>query len=377
MIKRIVIVLLFSVVVYGVSIAQDDLEDERFLLTFVPNIQFSPLYVAIEQGYAEDAGYNLTIEYLNEPDVVDLVAAGQANFGMVSGEQVITAVSRQRPIVYVYEWFQQYPVGVVLDAASDITQVSDLAGKRIGLPGRFGASYSGLTTLLTANDMSERDVELQEIGYVAPDVFCTGGAVDAVVVYLNNEPLQIQLRADAGDCADVESVRVFPVAESTDLVANGIITSTELLERDPNHVSAIVMAFDHGLRDVINNPARAYLLSEAYVEGLPLSDELREALNTLADEQDAFLADQPTREDIIASRSAMLETLQSTIADPAELIQFQVLLASINLWDADQLGYSDMASWEAMQTTLIELGSLDDAIDLEGIFTNQFVDETD
>ena len=97
MIKRIVIVLLFSVVVYGVSIAQDDLEDERFLLTFVPNIQFSPLYVAIEQGYAEDAGYNLTIEYLNEPDVVDLVAAGQANFGMVSGEQVITAVSRQRP----------------------------------------------------------------------------------------------------------------------------------------------------------------------------------------------------------------------------------------------------------------------------------------
>ena len=75
--------------------------------------------------------------------------------------------------------------------------------------------------------------------------------------------------------------------------------------------------------------------------------------------------------------NAMLETLQSTIADPAELIQFQVLLASINLWDADQLGYSDMASWEAMQTTLIELGSLDDAIDLEGIFTNQFVDETD
>lgn len=377
MIKRIVFVLLFSFVFYGVAIAQDDLAEERFLLTFVPNIQFSPLYVAIEQGYFQEAGYEVTVEYLNEPDVVDLVAAGQANFGMVSGEQVITAVSRQRPIVYVYEWFQQYPVGVVVDAASDIEQPSDLAGKRIGLPGRFGASYSGLTTLLMANDLTERDVELQEIGYVAPDVFCTGGTVDAVVVYLNNEPLQIQLRADAGECGDVESVRVLPVAESTDLVSNGVITSTDLLETDPDYVAAIVSGFDQGLRDVINNPARAYLLSEAHVEGLPLSDTLREQLTTLADEQDAFLAEDPTREEIAASRTTMLETLQSAITDPAERIQFQVLLASIDLWDAVQLGHSDIASWEAMQSILLELGSLDDAIELDGIFTNQFVDETD
>lgn len=373
MIRRIAFVFLLSIMLSTVSFAQDDLQSERFLLTFVPNVQFSPLYVAVEQGYFEAAGYEISIEYLNEPDVVDLVAAGQANFGMVSGEQVIVAAARQRPIVYVYEWFQQYPIGLVVDLESDIQQPADLAGHKIGLPGRFGASYSGLTTMLMAAGLTERDVELQEIGFSAPDVFCTSGAIDAAIVYLNNEPLQIKLRASEAECGDVESIRVFAVSDSTDLVSNGIITSTALLETDSQHVEDVVSAFNMGLRDVINNPARAYLLSESYVEGLPLSDSLREQLTILADEQDGFLATEPSREEIAATRETMLLHLQTVIDDPAELIQLQVLLASIDLWDADQLGYSDLASWESMQSTLIEIGSLDEAIDLSDIFTNQFV----
>ncbi|MCA9888332.1 MAG: ABC transporter substrate-binding protein [Anaerolineae bacterium] len=265
MIRRIAFVFLLSIMLSTVSFAQDDLQSERFLLTFVPNVQFSPLYVAVEQGYFEAAGYEISIEYLNEPDVVDLVAAGQANFGMVSGEQVIVAAARQRPIVYVYEWFQQYPIGLVVDLESDIQQPADLAGHKIGLPGRFGASYSGLTTMLMAAGLTERDVELQEIGFSAPDVFCTSGAIDAAIVYLNNEPLQIKLRASEAECGDVESIRVFAVSDSTDLVSNGIITSTALLETDSQHVEDVVSAFNMGLRDVINNPARAYLLSESYV----------------------------------------------------------------------------------------------------------------
>src|SRR4051812_19719196 len=69
-------------------------QPERFLLTFIPNIQFSPMYVSIEQGYFSEAGYDVSLEYLNEPDVIDLVAAGQVHFGVASGEQVILANAR-------------------------------------------------------------------------------------------------------------------------------------------------------------------------------------------------------------------------------------------------------------------------------------------
>jgi NitT/TauT family transport system substrate-binding protein len=377
MMKRLMLIVLLICLIVPVASAQEEaesaLEPERFLLTFVPNVQFSPLYVASEKGYFADAGVEITIEYLNEPDVIDLVAVGQANFGMVSGEQVIVAAAQERPIVYIYEWFQQYPIGIVVDAASGIESVTDLVGLRVGLPGRFGATYSGLVTLLLANDLTESDIQLQEIGYAAPDVFCIDGAIDAATIYINNEPLQIQLRAAQSDCGDVENVHVIPVGSVTDLVSNGIITNNALAEENPQHVSDVIAAFEAGLRDTINNPAEAYLLSADYIEGLPLSDDLLSALTTLSEEQDAFLAGEPTHEDIIASRATMYETLSEQVEDPAELIQFQVLLESIAMWDAEDLGYSELTSWEAMQATLLELNSLNEPIDLESIFTNDFL----
>ncbi|MCA9888331.1 MAG: hypothetical protein KC546_08155, partial [Anaerolineae bacterium] len=61
---------------------------------------------------------------------------------------------------------------------------------------------------------------------------------------------------------------------------------------------------------------------------MPFSDSLREQLTILADEQDGFLATEPSREEIAATRETMLLHLQTVIDDPAELIQLQVLLAS-------------------------------------------------
>ena len=60
-----------------------------------------------------------TMQYGDEPDGVDLIAADQLQFGFISGEQVIQARAKDRPVVFVYEWFQKYPVGIVVPADSD------------------------------------------------------------------------------------------------------------------------------------------------------------------------------------------------------------------------------------------------------------------
>ncbi|RMG89935.1 MAG: hypothetical protein D6712_00740 [Chloroflexi bacterium] len=357
---------------FSITTAQDDeLVDQTFLLTFIPNIQFSPTYAAIANGHFAEAGFNVTIEHLDEPVVVDLIASNQRQFGIVSGEQVIMARSGGRPIVYLYEWFQQYPVGVVIPENSDIETVADLAGRNVGIPGRFGASYSGLTALLATNGLTEQDIDLEEIGFFAPDVVCVGG-VEASVVYLNNEPLQIEQRAEQGECGDVTGVRVLPVAAEVDLVSNGLVTNEETIANQPEMVAAFVAAYHQGLQDVINNPAEAYLISLDYVDNLPISDELQAALEAEAAAQEEFLATNPDREAIAESRQAMYDRLHEQFSSE-ELIQLQVLLKSIELWDAEQLGVTELASWEAAQNTLLEMGFLNEPIDLEAAFTNEFV----
>jgi NitT/TauT family transport system substrate-binding protein len=360
---------LFSLI--PLTSAQETLREERFLLTFIPNIQFSPLYVAQAQGYFAEAGANITLEYLNEPDVVDLVAAGQANYGMVSGEQAMLAVERQRPIVYVYNWFQQFPIGVVVSADSGITTVEDLRDKRVGVPGRFGANYTGLIALLRSAEMSDSDIQLQEIGFNAPEVFCIG-QIDASMIYINNEPLQIRNRAAAGECGAVTDVSVIRVADVFNMVSNGIITNQDLADNAPAEVTAIIAAFDKGLRDVIQNPAQAYLLSADYVDTLPLDDNLKTALETLAEAQRQFLATDPDAIAIAESRAAMLATLQEQF-DAEMLIQFEVLLATIPLWEAEQLGFSNLDDWEAMKNTLVAMELLEGNINLDRVYTNQFV----
>lgn len=358
-----------------VSVAQDELQEQTLLMTFIPNIQFAPTYVAIGSGYFEDAGFDVDVEYLNEPDVVDLVATDRNQFGIVSGEQVILAASQDRPIVYVYEWFQEYPVGVVYSSDIEVESVLDLTDLRVGIPGRFGATYSGFTTLLESAEMAETDVQLEEIGFAAPEVFCVG-AVDASVVYVNNEPLQIRNRAQSGDCGDVADVNVLPISEVVDLVSNGLITNQDTINNDPDLVQAFVDAYHAGLRDSIQNPARTYLVSAPFIENLPLSDELQAAMENLAEEQDAFLATDYDTQALRARYTEMYDALADDFSSE-DLLQFEVLLASLPLWDGERLGFSTRESWDNMYDVLISLGVIERRVDIETLFTNTFVPESE
>ena len=358
--------------------AQDELQDERILLTFIPNIQFAPFYVGIQDGHFAEYGFNVTLEHLQEPEVLDLVAAGHANFGIVSGEQVILARAQARDVVYIFEWFQQYPVGIVAQGHNGlgISEIGDLRGRKVGIPGRFGASYSGLTALLHSAGLTESDIELTEIGFHAPDVYCSK-AVTAAVVYINNEPIQITNRALAGECSDLGIPDVFLVADQVDLVSNGMIVRSNMLQGESDMVQRMVRGFSRALRTTIDNPARAYLTSLNFVETLPNDAEYIAALEQLSEDQVAFLATSPNREEIEQSRLEMWRQL-AQVFDFDLLEQFEVLLRTIDLWDAEILGYSEIDSWKAMHLTLGLIGFVDESeFDFSAAFTNDFVSGID
>jgi len=236
---------------------------------------------------------------------------------------------------------------------------ADLAGLRVGVPGRFGASYSGLLAFLAVNGMTEADIDLQEIGFNAPEVMCVGG-VDAAVIYVNNEPLQIRERAAVGMCGDVTGVDVFPVADDADLVSNGIVTGEAKISENPDEVRAFVAAFDRALRDVLADPFAAYTLSSAHIESLPYTSP-----DAFADASAALAANPDQREAAFVDAAVQLT--------PAERLQFAVLLESLVLWQGEQQGVTEAVSWELTQDTLINMGFLGEAIDLDAAYTNDFL----
>lgn len=369
--KLFVLVLLMLVLTVGAGAQDAEPIQQDFFLSFIPNVQFSPFYVAIDKGYFAEAGYDFTITYGDENIGMEQIASGALSFGAISGEQVLLARAGQRPVVYLYAWFHKYPVGVVIPDTTGATSMEELRGKRVGVPGRFGASYSGVIALLAANNMTELDIQLEPIGFNAPEVVCAG-QIDAATIYLNNEPLQIQQRIDAGDCGNITGLTVLAVGDVADIVSNGIVTNEMMINEQPERVRAVVAAFDQALHDVINNPAEAYLISLNHVENLEISDTMRAALEAESAARIELLAESPDRETIISENEALLARLQEQFT-PSELIQFVVLLETIKLWDSDTLGVMTPESWAQTRDILNLLGATIDEGVIDVAYTVEFL----
>jgi NitT/TauT family transport system substrate-binding protein len=291
----------------------------RLPLGYIPDLQFAPLYVAVQKGYFREAGIQVTFDYSMETDITALVGANQIQFGVVSGDQVLLARAQGLPIVYVAAWYQQYPVSVVAKSTQNIHSPADLRGKTIGLPGLYGANYIGLRALLHAGGLSESDVKLDSIGFTQVDALARDRD-QAVSVYTNNEP--VQLRSQGTSLTELR------VADFVQLASNGLITNEKTISQNPDLVRRMVKAFMQGLADTIANPAAAYTISKAFVANL-----------------------------------AQL--------DPA--LQQQKLATVIGLWKADRLGYSQPKAWESMQSVLLEMGLLSKPLDLTKAYSNNFL----
>ncbi len=286
---------------------------------FVPNIQFAPFYVAQAKGFFAAEGLDVSLEYGYENDFIQLTAQGERQFAVAGGDQVILARSQGLPVVYVMKWYEKYPVGVAAPAENGIITPADLNGRTVGIPGLFGASFVAWKGLVYAAGLDETTIHLREIGFTQAEAL-NQGTVEAAVVYLANEPVQL---AEQG-----QAVNVIQVSDYLNLVSNGIVTNEKLLAENPDLVRRLVRGFLRGLQYTIDHPDEAFNLSRPFIP-------------------DMTDADAPT--------------------------QKKVLEASIELWQSDRPGISDPQAWAVSVAFMHESGLIESDMNPDKMFTNQFV----
>jgi NitT/TauT family transport system substrate-binding protein len=313
-----VCLLLAGCLVKPLTGTEENLTAVRMPVGYIPNVQFAPLYVAIDKGYYREAGLEVTLDYSRETDSLALVGANELQFAVVSGEQVPMARAQGLPVVYVMQWYQRYPVGVVSFAEKKLQEPIDLRGKKIGIPGLFGASYIGFKAILNAGGLNESDVTLDSIGFTQAEALMDK-LEDAVVIYVANEPVKLK--------SEGYQVNVISAPEGV-LVGNGLATNQETIKEKPELVRAMVKATLAGIRYTIDHPDEAYEICKKYVENLAAADQE---------------------------------------------LQKAVLAASVELWRTKKPGFTDQATWERMVELLTNMKLLKEPLQAAELFSNDFL----
>lgn len=291
----------------------------RLPMGYIPNVQFAPFYVAVEKGYFKEQGIEIEFDYSFDLNGAAMVGAGQLPFTVLSGDQLLLARSQGLPIVNVFATYHAFPISIVAKEEQNIHGPADLRGKKIGIPSMLGPTNIGLQALLFLAGLTANDVTVNTIGFTQVEMLATDQE-QAVVVYSNNEP--IQLRAQGYKITELR------VADHARLAADGIATNKKTIAEKPDLVHGFTRALARGIEYTIAHPDEAYDICLKYVANLAQADKS---------------------------------------------VQMKVLTTSIDFWRADRIGESDAQAWTNMNDLLVKMGLLSAPQDVSGAFTNDFV----
>lgn len=241
-------------------------------LTYIPDIQFAPFYIAESAGYFEQEGVQVTLRHHGaQESLFGALAAGDEHVIVAGADEMLQSHAGGIEVVTTGVLYQEYPAVLIVPEDSEIQTMADIRDHNIGLPGPFGENWFALLAWMDAEGLTEADLTISHIGYTQHAALKSGD-VDGVVGFVNNDLVQFQRAGEA--------VRAI---ESPDLplVGIGIGSMRPLVESNPEALAAINRAVSRALTDIIADPAAAVEAAFASQPDLAVTGNKEHALTTL------------------------------------------------------------------------------------------------
>jgi NitT/TauT family transport system substrate-binding protein len=144
---------------------------------------FQGLFIAEQLGYFKDRGIAVEMHVGSSPDAaIAELMAGTSDISMTGAVPLVASVANGLNVTAVLNTQDQGEpptMGLLVPGASDIKTITDLKGKKIGLPGIASPQGAALLIELAKHDMTRDDVELVNLPFPGVLSAIESGAVDA------------------------------------------------------------------------------------------------------------------------------------------------------------------------------------------------------
>lgn len=244
-------------------------------LTYIPDIQFAPFYVAESKGLFKDAGLDLAIRHHGQQEtLLGALQADNEHVVFAGGDEMMQARSQGADVINFATMYQQYPVVLIVPQASGIKQLSDLKGHSVGLPGPFGENWYGLLAMLQKANLSQSDVKIQHIGYTQQAAL-QSNQVDSVIGFINNDVVRFN---NAG-----LPVNTIGLGEDATLVGVGLGAKSATIANRGEELAKMVSCLRESMK-IINSDLEATVeITTKYVSSLSTAEAKDQAVKILAE----------------------------------------------------------------------------------------------
>lgn len=308
----------------GEAKSDDSLTDVSFVLDWTPNTNHTGIYVAKEKGFFEEEGLSVDILLPGEAGSTQLIATGNADFGISYQEGMMMARSEGMPIVSVAALIQQNTAGYASPVEYGITEPKDFEGKV------FGAVGSDLERAMMETIMKESGADIDQVEFKnigdADYFVAVERDVDFSLVYQGWTGIEAELRGK-----ELNMVYLKDFSDALNFYTPILATNEKTIKDNPELVEKFIRAAVRGYLFAIDNP--------------------EEAAQILIDSEPDL--------------------------DPELVKKSQQWLSTKYQDDAAEFGIQETERWQKVNDFMVEHGILTESLEIDKAFTNQFLPKSE
>lgn len=216
----------------------------------------APYLMAMERGYYEEEGLNVSIDSgSGSLEAIPRVASGTYQLGFADVNSLIKFRDQNpdsAPVKAIMMTYDAPPFAIVARRSLGVETPTDLEGKTLGAPATDGA-YAQWPIFVEANGIDADAVTIDNVGFPVREPMLAQGDVDAITGFSFSSYINLKSKG-----TPEEDIVVMLMSDyGVDLYGNAIIVNPTFAEENPEAVEAFVRATLRGWRETIADPEAA------------------------------------------------------------------------------------------------------------------------